>query len=71
MNHSIIGYIALSLNLYSMSVKGEYKLRFFSAIANSIYVVYGIFLQEYPIIIGSSIAVVLHVTRLLKLKQES
>lgn len=65
-----IGFSALALNLYSMSVKGEVKLRLFSAIANGIYVVYGILLHAYPIIIGCLIAVILHLYRLKKLKPE-
>lgn len=60
----IIGYSALVINLYSMSVKGEYKLRLISAIANFIYIIYGILLNAFPIIIGCSIAVTLHIYRL-------
>jgi len=64
-----IGYLALAINLYSMSTKGEYKLRFISTIANAIYVFYGIILSAMPIIIGGSIAVILHVYRLIKMKK--
>jgi cytochrome bd-type quinol oxidase subunit 2 len=64
----IIGYSALAINLYSMSTKGEYKLRLISAIANFIYIVYGILISAFPIIIGCSIAVVLHIYRLNRLK---
>jgi len=63
-----IGYIGLIINLYSMSVKGEYKLRLISTIANTVYIVYGILLNAYPIIIGCSIAVLLHIYRLKNLK---
>ena len=66
----IIGYSALILNLYSMSTKGEYKLRLISALANFIYIIYGILIDAYPIIIGCSIAVILHMYRLNKLKIE-
>ncbi len=62
-----IGYIALIINLYSMSVKGEYKLRLISALANVVYIFYGILLVAYPIIIGCSIAVGLHIYRLKNL----
>lgn len=65
-----IGYSALAINLYSMSVKGEYRLRFISAIANFIYIIYGILLNAFPIIIGCSIAVALHIYRLKKLKTD-
>ncbi len=63
-----IGYLGLIINLYSMSVKGEYRLRLISALANAIYIVYGILLSAYPIIIGCSIAVLLHMYRLNNLK---
>ncbi len=63
-----IGYVALSFNLYSMSVKGEYRLRLISTLANAIYIIYGILLGAYPIIIGCSIAVLLHTYHLNKLK---
>jgi len=64
----IIGYSALAINVYSMSAKGEYKLRLISAIANFIYIIYGILITAFPIIIGCSIAVVLHIYRLNGLK---
>lgn len=63
-----IGYVALALNLYSMSAKGEYRLRIISALANLIYIGYGIMLNALPVIIGCSIAVILHVYRLYKMK---
>lgn len=55
-----IGYLALVINLYSMSIKGEYKLRVISLIANIGYVIYGVLLSALPIIIGCTIAVFLH-----------
>ncbi len=64
-----VGYLALGLNLYSMYSKGECKLRAFSAIANLTYVIYGVLISALPLVIGCSIAVILHVHRLYKLKQ--
>ena len=55
-----IGYAALVINLYSMSTKGEYKLRLISLIANAGYILYGVLIGAYPIIIGCTIAVFLH-----------
>ena len=55
-----IGYGGLVINLYSMSTKGEYKLRFISLIANVVYIVYGTLLSATPIIVGCTIAVFLH-----------
>lgn len=64
-----IGYVALVLNLYSMSTKGEYRLRIISLIANLIYVFYGIMISAIPIILGCAAAVVLHANRLYKMKR--
>lgn len=55
-----IGYGGLIINLYSMSTKGEYKLRLISLIANIIYVLYGALINATPIIVGCAIAVLLH-----------
>lgn len=63
-----IGYVALVLNLYSMSSKSEHRLRIISLIANVIYVVYGFFIGAVPIILGCSVAVLLHAYRLSKMK---
>ncbi len=55
-----IGYVALVINLYSMSTKGEYKLRLVSLIANICYIFYGTLIGATPIIVGCTIAVFLH-----------
>ncbi|WP_299438526.1 hypothetical protein [uncultured Aquimarina sp.] len=55
-----IGYAALVINLYSMSTKGEYKLRLISLIANVGYILYGALISATPIIVGCTIAVFLH-----------
>ena len=60
----LVGYAGLILNLYSMYVKGESRLRLFSVMANAIYIVYGILISAMPIVIGCSIAVLLHLYRL-------
>tara|TARA_R110001632_G_scaffold65_15_gene303 strand:+ start:1184 stop:1411 length:228 start_codon:yes stop_codon:yes gene_type:complete len=63
-----IGYAALVINLYSMSTKGEYKLRLISLIANIGYIFYGVLISATPIIIGCTIAVFLHGYHLRRLK---
>ena len=63
-----IGYGGLVLNLYSMSTKGEYKLRLFSLIANVVYILYGSLISAAPIIVGCTIAVFLHGYHLRRLK---
>ncbi|MEM6724362.1 MAG: hypothetical protein AAF598_10015 [Bacteroidota bacterium] len=66
----MIGYLGLVLNLYSMSLKSAFRLRLFSAIANGIYIIYGCLIAAYPVVIGSSIAVLLHVYRLKDTKSD-
>lgn len=68
-----IGYGGLVINLYSMSTKGEYKLRLISLIANAIYILYGALIGAAPIIVGCTIAVFLHGyhIRRLKIKKNS
>ena len=63
-----IGYGALVINLYSMSAKGEYKLRFISLIANMCYILYGTLISATPVILGCTIAVFLHGYHLRRLR---
>jgi cytochrome bd-type quinol oxidase subunit 2 len=63
----LVGYLGLGLNLFSMYSKKEYRLRFFSIIANFIYIIYGVMINALPLIIGSSVAVIIHLYRLYKL----
>ncbi|MCY1517665.1 hypothetical protein D9M68_523600 [compost metagenome] len=65
-----IGYTALTLNLVSMSMKNLLYLRVCSLVANAIYIVYGVLLHASPIIIGCSIAVLLHAYRIHRLIKE-
>ena len=67
MFYDIIGYTGLGLNLYSMYAKGEFKLRLFSIIANSVYIIYGLLINALPIVIGCSLAVILHLSRIKSL----
>ncbi len=63
-----IGYAALVINLYSMSTKGEYKLRLISLIANTGYILYGVLISATPIIVGCTIAVFLHSYHIRRLR---
>ena len=68
-----IGYVALIINLYSMSIKGEYRLRTMSLIANILYVFYGTLISAIPLIVGCTLAVFLHTyhIRRLRIKKNS
>ena len=63
-----IGYSALVLNLISMAMKKVVYLRWFSLIANAIYILYGVLLQAPPFIIGCSIAVIIHAYHLFRIR---
>lgn len=63
-----IGYLALIINLYSMSTKGEYKLRIISLLANIIYIFYAILIGATPVIVGCIMAVLLHGYHINRLK---
>ena len=56
----MLGYTALVINLLSMAMGNVIKLRVLSALANAIYIVYGLLIYAMPIVIGCSIAVALH-----------
>jgi len=62
------GYFALIINLYSMSTKGEYKLRLISLIANVFYIFYGVLIAATPVIVGCTIAVFLHAYHIRRLQ---
>jgi hypothetical protein len=55
-----IGYTALILNLASMSMKSILYLRTCALVANAFYVYYGMLLEQPPIFIGCTVAIILH-----------
>ncbi|VAW17339.1 hypothetical protein MNBD_BACTEROID03-2830 [hydrothermal vent metagenome] len=63
-----IGYFALVINLYSMSTKGEYRLRLISLIANVFYIFYGTLINATPVIVGCTIAVFLHTYHIRRIR---
>ncbi len=66
----IIGYIALLLNTFSMTMKNLLYLRVVSLIANLIYIFYGILLGVPPMIVGCALAILIHSYRIFKLQKE-
>ena len=67
----LVGYSALTLNLFSMMMKSILKLRILSLVANAIYLVYGVFLNSPPFIIGCGISIVIHAIHINKLMREN
>lgn len=70
MDIHLIGYVGLILNLTSMAMKDVLHLRWFSLVANVVYIIYGILLSSPPFIIGCSIAVIIHSYHIFKIKSE-
>lgn len=66
----MIGYTALLLNTFSMTMKNVLYLRVLSLIANLIYIFYGILLGVAPMIIGCALAIIIHSYRIYKLQKE-
>ena len=63
-----LGFLALILNLTSMTMKDILYLRALSLVANALYIVYGLLMGAPPIITGSFVAVVIHAVRIYRLK---
>jgi hypothetical protein len=64
-----LGFLALTLNLTSMTMKDILHLRILSLTANAIYITYGLLIGAAPIIMGSFIAVVIHAVSIYRLKR--
>lgn len=56
----LLGFVALSFSLLAITMKNILILRFFSAAANLIYIIYGLLLGAPPLIFGGTIAVIIH-----------
>lgn len=67
----ILGYIAIALSLFSMTRKNVMALRIISATSNGIYVVYGVLLNSPPLVIGCTIAIIIHLYHINKLRKEA
>lgn len=64
-----LGFLALSLNLTSMSMRDMMYLRVLSLTANALYFIYGLLIKSPPIMTGSLIAVVIHSISIYRMKQ--
>ena len=66
-----LGLAALGFTLVAMSVKDILVLRILSAVANFIYIIYGLFLGAPPLIMGGAIVIVIHGYHIHKLIQNN
>ena len=66
----LIGYVALGLNLISMTMMNVIYLRVLSLMANIIYLIYGVVLNAPPFVIGCGLAVLIHGFHIVKLRKQ-
>jgi hypothetical protein len=67
----LLGLAALGFSLLAMMMKNILILRILSAVANFIYIIYGLFLGAPPLIIGGAIVIVIHGYHIHKLIQNN
>ena len=67
----LLGLAALGFSLLAMSMKDILILRILSAVANFIYIIYGLLLGAPPLIIGGAIVIVIHSYHIHKLIQNN
>jgi hypothetical protein len=62
----IWGYLSMILVLVSMMMKNMKKLRILNSIACSMFVVYGVTLSAYPIVVMNILVIFINIWRILK-----
>lgn len=62
----IWGYISMVVVLVSMMMKNIKRLRVVNSIACSMFVIYGLVLGAYPIVIMNILVIIINVFRLIK-----
>lgn len=60
------GYLALGLSLMAMANNNMLKLRVLHALSAIAYIVYGVLLDAFPLVIGGSLFLMIHSYHLLK-----
>ena len=67
----LLGLAALGFSLLAMSMKNILILRILSAVANFIYIIYGLLIGAPPLIFGGAIVIVIHGYHIRKLIQNN
>tara|TARA_Y100001949_G_scaffold135785_1_gene117288 strand:+ start:52 stop:273 length:222 start_codon:yes stop_codon:yes gene_type:complete len=63
----LTGYIAIAFSLLAMAQKDMVKLRVFHLLSAILYIVYGMHLSAYPIVLGAITFLIIHIWHLYKL----
>jgi hypothetical protein len=63
-----IGYLAVILNLFSFTRKGEFNIRIWSIIANLTFFIYGVNKNTKALIIGTVLTILIHIFKIINIK---
>lgn len=66
MTAEILGYVAIVIGLIAMSQKKVTNLRIIHSISAFTYVIYGLWIEAYPITVGGLIFMIIHIWHLYK-----
>jgi len=66
MNVEIWGYISMVVVLISMLMKNMKKLRIINSISCAMFIIYGVILGAYPIVLLNVLVICINVFRLIK-----
>jgi hypothetical protein len=66
MNVEIWGYISMAVVLISMLMKNMKKLRIINSISCAMFIIYGVILGAYPIVLLNVLVICINVFRLIK-----
>ena len=66
----IVGYTALTVSLFSMTMTSMKRFRWLHLSSSILYLGYGILIQAYPVIIGAILFALIHLYRLIKMEKE-
>ncbi len=64
-----IGYLALGMSLWAVTKRNMRAFRWLHLMASVLYIAYGLSIEAYPIAIGGSIFMMIHVYHLWKMAQ--
>lgn len=71
MNISLIGYFASTLIIISLLMKDMKKLRYVNLIGCSTYVIYGVLITSYPVILMNGICVFINIFRIYSYRNKN
>lgn len=71
MNPEVLGLAASVLILLSIAVRGEKKIRQLNIVGSALFVIYGIIIHSYSIILLDAGGVVINIYHLNKIKKEA